>query len=74
MKFVKFMRRGGLIAAVLLIALAFDLVFAASGWIQESGYFWLDDYELTRRDHPEEVWDRVIYGSSELTSGYRECG
>ena len=72
MKFVKFMRRGGLIAAVLLIALAFDLVFAASGWIQESGYFWLDDYELTRRDHPEEVWDRVIYGSSELTSGYRE--
>ena len=72
MKFVRFMRRGGLIAAVLLIAIAFDLAFAASGWIQESGYFWLDDYELTRRDHPEEVWDRVIYGSSELTSGYRE--
>ena len=72
MKFVSFMKKGGLIACVLVLALVLDLALAASGWIQSSGYFWLDDYELTRRDHPEEVWDKVIYGSSELTSGYRE--
>lgn len=72
MKFVSFMKKGGLIACVLVLALALDLALSASGWIQSSGYFWLDDFELTRRDHPEEVWDKVIYGSSELTSGYRE--
>ncbi len=72
MKFVKFMKKGGLVAFVLVLAIALDLALAASGWIQSSGYFWLDDFELTRRDHPEEVWDKVIYGSSELTSGYRE--
>lgn len=72
MKFVNFMKKGGLIACVLVLALVLDLALAASGWIQSSGYFWLDDFELTRRDNPEEVWDKVIYGSSELTSGYRE--
>ena len=72
MKFAGFMKKGGLIALALVIAIALDTLLAASGWVQSSGYFWLDDFELTRRDHPEEVWDRVIYGSSELTSGYRE--
>lgn len=72
MKFVSFMKKGGLIALVLILAFALDTAFARSYWVRDSGYFWLDDFELTQREHPEEVWDKVIYGSSELTSGYRE--
>lgn len=71
-KFVNFMKKGGLIACVLLLAFALDFALAQSYWVRDSGYFWLDDFELTQREHPEEVWDKVIYGSSELTSGYRE--
>ena len=71
-KFSSFMKRGGLVACALLLAFALDFALAHSGWIRDSGYFWLDDFEITQRQHPEEVWERVIYGSSELTSGYRE--
>ena len=72
MKIIQFMKRGGLVACALLLAFALDFALARSGWVRDSGYFWLDDFEITQRQHPEEVWDRVIYGSSELTSGYRE--
>ena len=66
------MKKGGLIACVLVLAFVLDFALAQSYWVRDSGYFWLDDFELTQREHPEEVWDKVIYGSSELTSGYRE--
>lgn len=72
MKFARFLRRGGFIAAVLVIVILADLALSASGFIQKSGFFWLDDFEITQRDHPEEVWERVIFGSSELISAYRE--
>ena len=68
----RFLKKGGLIAAVLIVALLADFGLAASGWIQNSGYFRLNDFEVTQQDHPEEVWDRVIFGSSELVSAYRE--
>ena len=62
-----------LFAVVLILtALLLDVGLERSGWIQRSGFFYLNDYEITRRDHPEKVWDRVIFGSSELVSGYRE--
>ena len=64
MKFVNFMKRGGLIACVLLLAFVLDFALAQSYWVRDSGYFWLDDFELTQREHPEEIWDKVIYGSS----------
>ena len=69
---MNFMKKGGLIACVLVLAFVLDFALAQSYWVRDSGYFWLDDFELTQREHPEEVWDKVIYGSSELTSGYRE--
>ena len=72
MKFSAFLRRGGFLPAVLALLIAGDLLFQSSGWVQSSGYFYLNDYEVARRDHPEAVWDRVIFGSSELISGYRE--
>ncbi len=72
MKNKNFFKKGGFVAAVIVLFIVLDLLFAASGWVQNSGFFWLNDFEITRRDHPEEVWDRVIFGSSELVSGYRE--
>lgn len=72
MKFVSFMKKGGFIAAVLVLFIVLDTALAASGFMQKSGLFWQDDFEITRRHHPEKYWERVIFGSSELVSGYRE--
>jgi hypothetical protein len=38
----------------------------------KSGNFWLNDYEITRRDHPEAVWEKVFFGNSAVISAYRE--
>ena len=59
-----------LIAAFILLDCA--LAFFYGRYILRSGDFWLNDYELTRRDHPEKVWDKVIFGSSELVAGFRD--
>lgn len=60
---------------VLLLAffLLFDYAaaFAGSRYIA-AGYVRMDDYEITRRDHPEKVWDRVFFGNSTVISSYRE--
>lgn len=68
----KHWNKWGFLLAVVVLFSALDLGLRASGWIQKSGYFAPDDFEITKRDHPEAVWDGVIYGSSELISGYRE--
>lgn len=59
------------------LLVAFVLLDCALGffygrYLLQSGDFWLNDYELTRRDHPEKVWDKVIFGSSELVAGFRD--
>ena len=72
MKFVKWMKAGGFLLALALVFVLCDLGFGRSTWIRDSGFFKLNDFELTCRDHPEEPWARVLYGSSELTSAYRE--
>lgn len=60
---------------VLLLAffLLFDCAaaFAGSRYIN-AGYVVMNDYEITRRDHPEAVWDRVFFGNSVVISAYRE--
>ena len=57
---------------VALVALDCALSFFYGRYLLRSGDFWLNDYELTRRDHPEKVWDKVLFGSSELVAGYRD--
>ena len=32
----------------------------------------VNDYEIARAAHPEKVWDKVFFGSSAVTSAYRE--
>lgn len=36
------------------------------------GFVVLNDFEITQRDHPEEVWDKVFFGNSIVISAYRE--
>lgn len=38
----------------------------------EQGYVKLNNYEVTVRDHPEKVWDKVFVGSSSVIASYRE--
>ncbi len=59
-----------LLAALILLDCA--LAFFYGRYILRSGDFWLNDYELSRRDNPEKVWDKVIFGSSELVAGFRD--
>lgn len=36
------------------------------------GHFWLNDFEITQRDHPDAVWDKVFFGNSTVIASYRE--
>ena len=68
----KFWYKAGFLLAVLVLFIAMDLGLRASGWVESSGLFPQNDFEITCRKHPEPVWEGVIYGSSELISSYRE--
>ena len=59
-----------LLVVFLLLDFLISQVFTP--YLIESGRFVLNDYELTRRDHPEEVWDKVFFGNSVVISAYRE--
>ena len=41
-------------------------------YILNSGQVFLNSYEIVRRDHPEKIWDKVIFGSSVTISSFRE--
>ena len=59
-----------LLVVFLLLDFLISQVFTP--YLIESGRFVLNDYELTSRDHPEEVWDKVFFGNSVVISAYRE--
>ncbi len=59
-----------LIAVFLLLDAALGMVIRP--FLIRSGRFVLNDYEVVRRDHPEEVWDKVFFGNSIVISAYRE--
>ena len=71
---VRFFRKTYFLFLVLAVFLALDLVIGAvfQPYILRSGRFWCNDYEVTRRDHPEQVWDKVFFGNSMVISAYRE--
>ncbi len=74
MKVMRFLLRNNFI--ILLAASFFILDYGVSKafqpYIETSGRFVLNDFELTRRDHPEPVWDKVFFGNSVVVSAYRE--
>lgn len=71
---VKFFRKTYFLFLLLILFFALDLAVGAvfQPYIIRSGRFWYNDYEVTRRDHPEQVWDKVFFGNSVVISAYRE--
>ncbi len=71
---MSFLKKIGWIPALAAIFVVLDLALSAvfTPYLISSGRFVLNDYELTRRDHPEEVWDKVFFGNSVVISAYRE--
>lgn len=60
------------IAAVLAVFFAADRYLTYSDYIINSDYFSKNDFEITRHDHPEKVWDKVFFGNSVVISSYIE--
>lgn len=71
---MRFLKKNGWLLALVVVFVALDMVLSAvfTPFLIHSGRFVLNDYELTRRDHPEEVWDKVFFGNSVVISAYRE--
>lgn len=57
---------------IAFVLMDFLIGFVFDRYTLNSGNFFLNDYEITRRDHPEEVWDKVFYGNSAVIASYRE--
>ncbi len=69
----KLWRKGRFLLFFLLCFAALDTALSQiCPGLFDDGWFYLNDYEVTRRDHPEEVWDRVIFGNSTVIAAYRE--
>lgn len=67
------LKKARFLLSLLLCFAAIDTALArVCPGVFEDGWFELNDYEITRRDHPEQVWERVFYGGSAVTAAYRE--
>ena len=71
---MKFLKKNSWLLVLLVAFAVLDLVVGAvfQPYLIRSGRFLLNDFELTRRDHPEQVWDKVFFGNSVVISAYRE--
>lgn len=71
---MKFLKKNSWLLALIAVFLVLDLAIGAvfQPYLIRSGRFLLNDFELTRRDHPEQVWDKVFFGNSVVISAYRE--
>lgn len=74
MKFLSFLKRCRSLLLLLAAVVVLDSAVAAlfQPYLMSSGRYFLNDFEVTRRDHPEEVWDKVFFGNSVVISAYRE--
>lgn len=73
-KVLSFLKRCRFLLFLLIALLILDssLAVVFDRYTMASGNFSLNDYEITRRDHPEEIWDKVFYGNSAVVFAYRE--
>ena len=71
---MKYLKKYGWMALFLAVFLALDTAVHTlfQPYVIFGSRFYLNDFELTRRDHPEEIWDKVFFGNSVVISGYRE--
>ena len=79
------MKRLKALMCLILIAALFgaDHMLAHHNFIENSNIFIKNDFEITRHDHPEKIWDKVFFGNSVVissfmedksSSGYINCG
>lgn len=71
-KILAFLKRNYFILAFVVIYLAADMALVYGNPIKDSPYFYRNDFELTQEKHPEEVWDKVFFGSSLVISAFIE--
>lgn len=57
---------------VVLVAADSMAAHYVPSYVIGSGRFWLNDFELTQRDNPEKVWDKVFFGNSTVYAAYRQ--
>lgn len=71
---MKFLKKNSWMLLLIIVFIAVDLAVGAvfQPYLIRSGRFVCNDYELTRRAHPEKVWDKVFFGNSVVISAYRE--
>lgn len=74
MKMLHALRRWRFLLLLLVFFLGLDIAASVllGPRLVSSGRFILNDYEIVRRAHPEEVWDKVIFGNSVVISAYLE--
>lgn len=70
---LKYLKKLRFLAVLLAAFILFDALLAHfCPPMLLDGRFNLNDYEVTRRDHPETVWDKVFFGNSSVIASYRE--
>ena len=71
---MRFLKKNGWLVALAAVFVVLDLLLSVvfTPYLIGSGRFVLNDFELTVRDHPEQVWDKVFFGNSVVISAYRE--
>lgn len=69
---MKFLRRNLFVIMLTLVIAVSDVFLTYNNFIVTSDYFVKNDFEITQRDHPERVWDKVFFGNSVVISGYME--
>lgn len=58
------------IIALLFFFMLFD--YGASVWGENYCRWTSGDFEVTKQDHPEKVWEKVFFGNSSVIAAYRE--
>ncbi len=72
MKFLKWMKRWSFLLLLCAVLLVGEAALRHYDPVKYLKPVWRDDFELLQLAHPEEVWDKVFYGSSAVTASYLE--
>lgn len=72
MKLLRFFKRNLFVIALALVIAVSDVFLTYNNFIATSDYFVKNAFEITQRDHQEEVWDKVFFGNSVVISGFVE--
>ncbi len=69
---MRYIKRNLFVLVFLALFVVSEILLTHSSIIADSGLFWMNDFEITQKAHPEKEWDKVVFGTSELISGFSE--